>query len=59
METIEQILLKQVRFQLETMLYNMNRIDTSKMSKEKLEDWFKRSIAGIESIKEYIEVNSK
>lgn len=59
METLEQVLLKQVHFQLETMLYNMNRVDTSKMSKEKLEEWFKRSIAGVESIKEYIEVNSK
>lgn len=59
METLEQQVLKSVKWQLDTMLYNLNQVDTSKMSKEKLEEWFKRSIAGVESIKEYIEANSK
>lgn len=58
-DQINKGILKQVKFQLDTLLYNFKQIDTSKMSKEQIESYLIRYAIGVESIKSYIERNQK
>ena len=51
--------MKHGKWLADTYLYNLNSIDTNRMSKEQLEDWIKYSIESLSNLSKYLDANTK